>query len=238
MKNVGFTVQNRELVKDISYCFENGKITALVGPSGCGKSTILKLAAGLLPPSEGRVYFRDKDIARMNRAENLAFRREGAVVFQDSALWANQNLFQILELPLRVHFPRMTDAERERRIQEVVADVGYKKDLKIRPSQLSMGEQKLLAFSRAMICGPRLLFLDEWTESLDETAARRLIGKVKKMREQGMTVILVSHDIGIIRNLADIVVMIMGGRLHLQLTSDQITCDEDISRLLYGDTET
>jgi ABC-type multidrug transport system ATPase subunit len=232
MQNVTFSVQTRTLIKDISYRFEDGKTTALVGPSGCGKSTLLKLAAGLIIPSEGQVFFRDQDIARMNRAENLAFRKEGAVVFQDSALWANQSLFQILELPLRVHFPRMTNAERKQRIQEVVYETGYKKELGVRPAQLSMGEQKLLAFARAMICSPSLLFLDEWTESLDENASRRLIGIVKKMRETGMSIILVSHDIRIIRDLADIVVMIVGGQLFLQLTRDQITCDEDISRYL------
>jgi ABC-type multidrug transport system ATPase subunit len=237
LKGVGFSAQNRNLVKDISCWFEDGKTTALVGPSGCGKSTILKLSAGLSIPEEGQVFFRDKDIARMSKAENLEFRKEAAVVFQDSALWANQTLFQTLELPLRVHFPHMTNAERERKIKEVAAEVGYKKDLGVRPSQLSMGEQKLLAFARAMICGPKLLFLDEWTESLDENAAGRLIGLVKKMRVQGAAVILVSHDIRIIRDLADIVIIIVGGRILLQLTRDQITADEDISRYLTGDTE-
>jgi ABC-type multidrug transport system ATPase subunit len=156
------------------------------------------------------------------------------VVFQDSALWANQTLFQALELPLRVHFPLMTSTERERKIKEVAAEVGYKKELGIRPSQLSMGEQKLLAFARAIICGPKLLFLDEWTESLDEHATQRLIGMVRKMREQGVTVILVSHDIRIIRDLADTIIIIVGGRL-VQFTRDQITSDEDISRYLSGD---
>jgi ABC-type multidrug transport system ATPase subunit len=171
----------------------------------------------------------------MNKAENLAFRKEAAVVFQDSALWANQSLFQILELPLRVHFPHMTNSERERRIKEVAARVGYRKELGVRPSQLSMGEQKLIAFARAIICDPKLLFLDEWTESLDENATQRLIGMVKKMSEQGVAVILVSHDIRIIRDIADIIVIIVGGRVVLQLTRDQITSDEDINRYLTGD---
>jgi ABC-type lipoprotein export system ATPase subunit len=235
LKDIGFSAQDRNLVKDISCGFEERKTTALVGPSGCGKSTILKLAAGLSIPDEGQVFFRDKDIARMNKAENLAFRREASVVFQDSALWANQTLFQILELPLRVHFPRMKNTEREQKIKDVAAEVGYKKELGIRPSQLSMGEQKLLAFARAIICGPKLIFLDEWTESLDENASQRLIGMVKRMREQGAAVILVSHDIRIIRDLADIIVIIVGGRILLQLTRDQITADEDISRYLSGD---
>jgi ABC-type sugar transport system ATPase subunit len=80
------------------------------------------------------------------------------------------------------------------------------------------------------------MFLDEWTESLDENATQRLIGMVRNMHAQGVAIILVSHDIRIIRDLADIVIIIVGGQILLQLTRDQITADEDISRYLTGDT--
>ncbi|MCL1836469.1 MAG: ATP-binding cassette domain-containing protein [Treponema sp.] len=232
LKNVSFSAQNRVHVRDVSYRFDEGKTTALIGPSGSGKSTVLKLSAGLFNPNEGEVLYRGINVARMNRAENLAFRREGAVVFQDSALWANMSLFQTLELPLRVHFPKMSKKERERRIESVVADVGYKKELGIRPSRLSMGEQKMLAFARAMMCRPRLLYLDEWTESLDENASQRLIELVRNLRADGVSIILISHDIRIIRDLADIVVMIIGGHIFLRLTREQITSDDDLSRYI------
>jgi ABC-type multidrug transport system ATPase subunit len=232
LRNICYSAQNRKLCKGISYGFEEGKSTALVGPSGCGKSTVLKLAAGLFAPNEGEVLFRGKDISRMNRLENLAFRREAAFVFQDSALWANQNLFQILDLPLRVHFPSMTGKQRERRIEAVVAEVGYKKDLGIRPAGLSMGEQKLIAFARAIICRPRLLYLDEWTESLDETASQRLIDIVKKLREEGVSIILVSHDIRIVHALADFVIMIIGGQIFIRLAKEQIDSDDFLSEFI------
>jgi len=232
LKNVSYTAQNRKLAKDISYCFEEGKTAALVGPSGCGKSTTLKLSAGLFAPDEGAVLFRGKDISRMNKQENLAFRREAAFVFQDSALWANQSLFQILDLPLRMHFPSMTKKQRELRIESVVADVGYKKDLGIRPARLSMGEQKLIAFARALICRPKLLYLDEWTESLDETASQRLIDMVKKMQYEGVSVIMVSHDIRIVRALADFVIMILEGRIFIRFTKEQIDDDDFLATFI------
>jgi len=232
LNKVGFSAQGRTLVRDASFNFEEGKTTAIAGPSGSGKSTVLKLAAGLFPPSEGEVLFRGKDIARMSRQENLAFRRESGFVFQDSALWANQNLFQILELPLRVHFPLMTSKEREERIEAVAHEVGYKKELWIRPAELSMGEQKLLGFARAIICRPQLLYLDEWTESLDANAAQRLVVLVKRLKAQGVSIIFVSHDIRIIREMADVVVMILGGRVFLQLTKEQIDNDEDMIRYI------
>ena len=230
LKNVSFSAQQQPLVRDVSFEFEAGKATALVGPSGGGKSTLLKLAAGLMAPDAGEVLYRGKNVALMNRAENLEFRREGAVVFQDSALWANQTLFQTLELPLRLHFPAMTRKEREWRIAAVVAEVGFKKDLGIRPAQLSTGEQKLLGFARALICRPGLLYLDEWTESLDESAARRLIGIVRQRRCDGVSIIFITHDIRIINDIADVVVMVLGGRIFLRLTREQIAADADLRR--------
>jgi ABC-type multidrug transport system ATPase subunit len=231
LENVSFHAQNRRVVRGLSHQFEEGKTTALVGPSGCGKSTLLKLSAGLLVPTGGEVRFRGKNISAMNRKENLAFRREGAVVFQDSALWANQSLFQMLELPLRIHFPDMSKTERERRIEEVTSEVGYRKELSIRPSLLSMGEQKLIAFARALVCRPNLLFLDEWTESLDDRAAQRLVSIVRKMKDAGATIIFVSHNIHLMLNMADYFLMILGGQLFLKLTKEQLE-DEDLRRYI------
>jgi len=231
LKNVSFSAQgDRKIVQDVSIDFVPGKTTAIVGPSGGGKSTVLKLAAGLLLPDNGEVLFKEKNVAYMNRGENLEFRREGAFVFQDSALWANMDLFQILELPLKIHYPNMTKNQRANRIKEVTAQVGYRKDLAIRPARLSMGEQKLIAFARAMLCNPSLLFLDEWTESLDETAADRLIDIIRKKQREDVSVLFVSHDMRMIMDLADYVVVIVDGRVSAMAPKDNI-----ISELLLND---
>ncbi|MDR0443662.1 MAG: ATP-binding cassette domain-containing protein [Treponema sp.] len=223
LKNAGFSAQNRKILQNVSISFEASKATAIVGPSGGGKSTLLKLAAGLLVPDQGgEVLYNGKNIAHMNRAETLEFRREAAFVFQDSALWANQNLFQILELPLRIHFPEMTKKEREKRIKSAVAEAGYKKDLGVRPSQLSMGEQKLIAFARAMLCSPTLLFLDEWTESLDETARDHLVNLVKIRRREKASILFVSHDLRTIKDVADDVIIIVDGTATFATSIDLI----------------
>jgi ABC-type multidrug transport system ATPase subunit len=230
LDQVSFSAQNQQVVRNLSHRFEEGTTTALVGPSGCGKSTMLKLSAGLLIPTQGEVSFRGRGLTRMSRAENLEFRREGAVVFQDSALWANQSLYQTLELPLWVQFPGMSRTEREDRIREVLDAVGWRRDLAVRPARLSMGEQKLAAFARALVCRPSLLFLDEWTESLDDTAARRLTALVKKRQEAGHTIVFVSHDFRIIQDLADHIIMMLGGQIFLKITREQINSDEDLAR--------
>jgi ABC-type multidrug transport system ATPase subunit len=229
MNNVSFFAQNRLVVRNFSHQFEEGKTTALVGPSGSGKSTVLKLSAGILIPTAGEVSFRGRDIFYLGRRETLEFRRESAVVFQDSALWANQTLYQSLELPLRIHFPEMSAGEREDRIQAVLDEVGYKRDLSVRPAALSMGEQKLIAFARAIVCRPRLLYLDEWTESLDDASAQRLVQLVRRRQQEQHTIIMVSHDFRIIKSLADYVLMILGGQFFLKFSRQQIEEDEDLA---------
>jgi len=232
LKDVSFSAQDRKIVQDISVVFEKSRITAIVGPSGSGKSTVLKLAAGLLVPDSGEVFYKGRNIALMNRSENLEFRREAAFVFQDSALWANQNLDQILELPLKIHYPQMTRLQRTRRIKEVAAEADYRKDLNIRPSRLSMGEQKLIAFARAMLCNPSLLFLDEWVESLDETSANKLIAVVKRKQREGSSVIFVCHDMRIIRDLADYVLVIVDGKEAFEGTKEEILSSSELSDYL------
>jgi ABC-type multidrug transport system ATPase subunit len=225
LRNVSFSAQEGKIVQDVSIGFETSMTTAIVGPSGGGKSTVLKLAAGLLVPDHGEVLYKGVNIAGMNRAENLQFRREGAFVFQDSALWANQNLDQILEFPLKIHYPDMGVKERAERIREVTELVGYRKRLNIRPAWLSMGEQKLIAFARAMLCSPALLYLDEWTESLDENSADRLIDIVRRKQKEMTTILFVSHDMRIIMDLADYVVVVADGKVTEKADKDNIITD-------------
>ncbi|GBU28472.1 ABC transporter ATP-binding protein [Treponema sp. R8-4-B8] len=217
--------EGRKIIQGVSIKYKPGKTTAIIGPSGGGKSTVLKISAGLLQPSHGAVFYNGQNIALMNRSDNLEFRREGAFVFQDSALWANMDLFQIMELPLKIHYPKMTKQERKDRINEVTTEVGYKKNMTVRPSTLSMGEQKLIAYARAMLCDPSLLFLDEWTESMDENSANRLVNLVRKKQSAGATILFVSHDMRVIKDLADFVIVIADGKVAMNTPKDQIIGD-------------
>jgi ABC-type multidrug transport system ATPase subunit len=237
LRGVSFTAQNSKIVEDFSLKFAEGTAVALAGLSGSGKSTVLKLAAGLLVPDRGEVLYRGQNIAVFNRQQNLSFRRETAVVFQDSALWANQTLYQTLELPLNVHYPRMSAKERKWRIRELVSEVGYKRDLEIRPALLSIGEQKLIAFARAMLCRPALLFLDEWTESLDDEAVRRLVDLVRRFKSEGNTLIFISHDPGVVAELSDCVIIVSGGKISATIPRAELARNGKIADLYRRENE-
>lgn len=232
LKNVSFSPLGKTIVNGVSFTVQQGETVALVGPSGGGKSTVLKLTAGLIIPTKGAAFWRGIDMAAMNRTQTLTFRREASFVFQDSALWANQSIRQNLEIPLKTHFAAMHAKERDERIAKVLAESGYRRSLDIRPSDLSMGEQKLVGFSRAMILEPSVVFLDEWTESLDESAARRLVNAIKKKKKDGKTIVFVSHNFAVIKELADRIVMIVDGKVSLSATREEFANDTSLAQYI------
>ncbi|MBQ0052253.1 MAG: ATP-binding cassette domain-containing protein [Treponema sp.] len=194
VENVEFQSRTTKIVKGISLQIEQGSVTGLTGKSGCGKSTLLKLIAGIYVPSSGRVLYNGNDIQTMGDAMNLEFRRKCSFVFQDSALWANQDIQQNLNLPLQTHNPKMKAKERLERIREMCEIVKYDRPLNLRPADLSMGEQKKVAFARALINNPEVLFLDECTESLDRKGGAVIMDLLQKFRNDGKTIIYVSHS--------------------------------------------
>lgn len=194
MINVCFEDNNQKIIKNISHYIESNTITAFLGKPGSGKSTALKLLAGLITPTSGTITFEDKNIHNMTRNQNLEFRKRASFMFQDSALWSNQDIYHNLELPLLTHFPKMSLQKRKERIKKVTELVEYHKPLIIRPASLSIGEQKKISFARALVCDPDVLFLDEPTESIDEKTKDIFISILKKFREMKKTVVYVSHD--------------------------------------------
>ena len=194
LKNTSFYDGLTPVVNDISLSIEKGSVTALLGEPGGGKSTVLKLISGIIVPTRGFVFYNSKNIMNMNSKENLAFRKNMAFMFQNSALWANQSLYQNLELPLKLHYPNLPTEELDARIKEVANLVNFTKPLSLRPAALSTGEQKRIAFARALICKPEILFLDEPTESLDEKTAEHFIEIISNFCAEGNTLIYVSHD--------------------------------------------
>ena len=163
MINVCFEDNGQKIIRNVSHYIEENTVTAFLGKPGSGKSTALKLLAGLITPTSGSITFEDKEIHAMTIKENEQFRKKAAFMFQDSALWANQDIYHNLELPLLTHYPGMSPKERKERIKQYTELVDYTKPLIVRPAALSIGEQKKISFARALICQPDILFLDEPT---------------------------------------------------------------------------
>lgn len=194
LKNVKYNSRSQPIIKGISMKINEGETVAITGKSGSGKSTLLKLIAGILVPAEGSVSFDGVNINLMSKMENRKFRRRTAFVFQDAALWANQDILANVSLPLRIHFPNLSNEERLAEVENMCKIVKYERSLSLRPADLSMGEQKQIAFARAMICKPEVLFLDECTESLDSRGAQVIVRLLHEFEEAGHTMVYVTHS--------------------------------------------
>ncbi len=213
LENVRFSSRSRDLVKDASFEIEKGSVTSIFGKSGSGKSTVLKLAAGILVPSDGRVLWKENDIQLMSDSQNKTFRRHTAFVFQDSALWANQSILQNMILPLKINRPELREKERLELVMKTLDDFSFHRSVDLRPSDLSSGEQKVVAFARAFVSGPDTLFLDECTESLDKNGARNIIRVLHAFVEKGNTIVYVSHNFAFITEFPGNVYVVEDGRV-------------------------
>lgn len=227
MTQVCYEDNDQKIINNISHYIETSSVTAFLGKPGSGKSTALKLLAGLIPPTSGTITFEDKDIHTMNQKQNMDFRKRTAFMFQDSALWANQDIFHNLDLPLQIHFPDMSIKERQERIRKYTELVEYNKSLLIRPAVLSIGEQKKIGFARALICEPEILFLDEPTESIDDKTEDLFISILKNFIAENKTVIFVSHDKYLINSILCDKIYFENGEIKEKILLDDINQMDD-----------
>lgn len=203
MKNITYIDAGNTVIKNVSIPIEKGSVTAFIGKTGSGKSTALKLISGVLNPSMGTILYNNQNSGEMKQKELLKYRKETGFMFQNVALWANQSIYQNLELPLKIHFPQMTPDQIKERIEEIVQLVEFSKPLQNRPATLSTGEQKKIGFARALICKPSILFLDEPTDSIDDNTTKLFISILKEFCAAQNTLIYVSHDINFINTFSN-----------------------------------
>lgn len=213
VQNIGFSQNGKTIVDDISLTIEKGSVTGFLGRSGCGKTTLIKLISGILVPTSGKSLFEGHDIQTMSKSRNLEFRKRCSFIFQDSALWANQDIMQNLILPLKIHFPKMPPEQMKDEIKMACEKVNFNKALSLRPADLSAGEQKKIAFARAMISKPEILFLDEVTSGLDINSSEQIMGLLKAFLDDGKTIVYVSHNNEFIKNFQGTLHIIEEGKL-------------------------
>jgi phospholipid/cholesterol/gamma-HCH transport system ATP-binding protein len=222
LEDVRVTLGGYAALRGVSVDFSAGQSTVIVGPSGCGKSTLLKTAAGIIPPDSGRVLVDGRDLFQLSDRSMLELRRHGGFVFQDGALWENMTVAENLSLPLRVHFPGLTQTEVTRRVIRTLERAGMEESATERPAALSGGEKKIASFLRALIVEPSLLYLDEPTLSIDHAMAERINQMIRDLKARGCTIIAVTHDASLTTTLADNLVVMDAGQVIERGTFDVV----------------
>ena len=184
------------MLRDLDFQLANGGFYFLTGPSGAGKTSLLKLLYLAQRPTRGRIRLFGEELSEAPRESLPPFRRRIGVVFQDFRLIRHLSAFDNIALPLRV--AGATEEELEGPVREMLAWVGLADRASARPATLSGGEQQRVAIARAVINRPELLVADEPTGNVDAEMARRLLHLFTALNRLGTTVVVATHDVGLI----------------------------------------
>jgi len=219
-----------ETLHGISFSIPDGAFVALVGPSGCGKSTILRLVAGLEEITSGDIYIGDNIINDIEPKD-----RNIAMVFQNYALYPHLTVAQNMGFSLKLL--KKSKVEIERAVKEAAEILGIGELLHRLPKQLSGGQRQRVSIARALACDPSLLVLDEPTSALDVLVQARVLRLLNKLRaKHDLSYIFITHDLAVVRNVADRVAVFQSGRLVELGKTEQIFSapEADYTRRLIG----
>jgi cell division transport system ATP-binding protein len=196
---------------EVTFAIERGEFTFLTGPSGAGKTTLLRLIFRQEVPTSGQILVNGRNVASLPRRKIPYLRRTMGVVFQDFRLIPRKTVYENVS-----YLPRVLglDRQREKRLaHETLRQVGLAHRTKAFPLELSGGEQQRVAIARALVNQPEILIADEPTGNLDPDLAREIFELFLEINRRGTTVLIATHDAGIIERLGKRVLALRGGRL-------------------------
>ena len=196
-------------VNDVNLEIDDGEFVFIVGDSGSGKSTIIKLLLKELEPTEGTITINEKVLSKIKRKQVPKFRRNVGVVFQDFRLLKDRNVYDNIAFAQKV-IGRST-AHIKKRVPQMLAMVGLAAKYKSKPRELSGGEQQRVAIARALVNEPSILLADEPTGNLDNNNAWEIMKLLEDINEKGTTVIVVTHNLEIVKVMKKRVITIKKG---------------------------
>lgn len=215
-----------EVLHDLCLEVEKGEVVSIIGPSGSGKSTLLRCIALLEQPTAGRIYMNgtviasaspDRDVARRVRQQ----RPEIGMVFQNFNLWPHlSTLGNIIEAPLRVK--RYGRREAIELAETLLDKVGLTDKRDEYPARLSGGQQQRVAIARALAMNPKVMLFDEVTSALDPELVEEVLGTMRQLAKEGMTMLVVTHEMTFAKDVCDRVIFMDEARIVEQSTPEKI----------------
>ena len=200
-----------EVLRDVSCAVAEGEVVCIIGPSGSGKSTLLRCMNGLEEASSGQVFVHG--VAVHDRATDLDIvRREIGMVFQRFNLFPHKTVLENITLAPGL-LRGLTAAAARERAEALLAKVGVLEKRDAWPNQLSGGQQQRVAIARALAMQPKIMLFDEPTSSLDPEMVGEVLAVMQALADEGMTMVVVTHEMGFARDVADRVLFLDEGRL-------------------------
>lgn len=205
LTNLTMTFEDGETILDnINLYINNKEFLTLLGPSGCGKTTMLRIIGGFLSPTSGDVLFNGQ---RINDVP--AYKRKINTVFQRYALFPHLDVYDNIAFGLRI--AKVPESEIDDRVTEMLEIVSLKGFENRRVTSLSGGQQQRVAIARAMAMNPDVLFFDEPTSALDPELTREVLKVIRDLAAEHMTMVIVTHEMGFARDVADHLIFMDGG---------------------------
>lgn len=211
LKDLHKSFGNLEVIKGIDLEIDKGDIMVIIGPSGSGKSTVLRCMNLLEKPTSGQIIFEGQDILKNLKTIDKTREKIG-MVFQNFNLFPNKTILDNITLAT-MKVKGKTKEEAEKKAKELLERVGLLDKIDAYPVQLSGGQQQRIAIARALAMEPDMMLFDEPTSALDPEMVKEVLDVIKELADEGMTMAIVTHEMGFAKEVADRVIFVDGGKI-------------------------
>ncbi|MFA6830580.1 MAG: amino acid ABC transporter ATP-binding protein [Bacilli bacterium] len=219
LKNITVSYEDQKVVlHDINLKVEDGQVVSLIGPSGAGKSSLIKTMNGLITPEKGEIYFDGELVTEKNIT---AIRAKETMVFQQFELFPHLSILKNITLA-PVSLKLMTKKEAEEKAMKLLEKVGLASEADKMPNDISGGQKQRVAICRALAMNPKMILFDEPTSALDPEMVKGILNIIKGLAEEGMTMVVVTHEMSFARDISDKIAFIDQGQIMEYGTPDEI----------------
>lgn len=219
VKNLAKKFDHNEVLKDISEQVNPGQVIVVIGPSGSGKSTFLRCLNLLETPTSGQVAFNGEDLTSLDTKRVDELREQMGMVFQGFNLFPNMNVLENIKLaPMKVK--GLSDAAATKRAHELLQQVNLDDHAQAFPDSLSGGQAQRVAIARALAMDPKVMLFDEPTSALDPEMVGEVLNVMQELANQGMTMVVVTHEMGFAKSVADRIWFMADGYIQENSTPD------------------
>jgi len=230
VKNLNKDFEHLKVLKDINEEIQKGEKVVIIGPSGSGKSTFLRCLNLMETPTSGEIFFEGKNITSAKPKEVDKIRQKMGMVFQHFNLFPHLTILDNITLaPVKLKL--MSKAEAEKKAIELLERVGLADKAKSYPAQLSGGQKQRIAIVRSLAMNPDVLLFDEPTSALDPEMVGEVLDLMRQLADEGMTMVVVTHEMGFAREVASRVLFMDEGRIVEQNTPQEFFANPKNPRL-------
>lgn len=201
------------ILNGINQTVHRGEVVCVIGPSGAGKSTFLRCLNMLEKPTSGEIYFNGKDVTKMNGKQLQQMRANMGMVFQNFNLFSNMNVLDNVTLALK-KVKKVDDDQAKKTGMDLLKQVGLEDKAEAYPANLSGGQQQRVAIARALAMNPEVMLFDEPTSALDPEMVGDVLDIMKKLADSGMTMVVVTHEMGFAKNVANTIWFMADGNIQ------------------------